>query len=167
VNIKAGVRAARSYVACEMDADCSHPPWILPRLKYVTAVAQLVISSHYVLGRSTIGWSWKRRLLSRGATLFARLLLGVGIQDKAAGFRCFHDDAPACLVLDSVSAQGDVFQIEMVLRMRRCGYDVMELPIHFLDRKVVDSKMDRKIAVEAMVLIPRLLGRLPQLRAMH
>lgn len=144
---------------CEMDADFSHAPWDLPRLVYASEKAQLVIGSRYVKGGCTVGWGFRRRMLSRGANLYARMMLSSGIRDNTAGFRCFHVDALKQLDLEAVHAQGYAFQIEMAFRMRRKGFEVREVPIHFIDRRVGQSKMDGAIAKEALVLVPRLRGR--------
>ena len=158
----AGFRFAmeRGYErVCEMDADFSHAPWDLPRLVHASTGADLVIGSRYVPGGCTVGWDFKRRLLSRGANLYARLILGTGIRDNTAGFRCFHTEALRKLDLAAVSAQGYAFQIEMAFRTVRAGCRVHEIPIHFVDRRVGKSKMDGKVAREALLLVPRLRGR--------
>ncbi len=163
----AGFRFAieRAYErVCEMDADFSHAPWDLPRLVFASADAPLVIGSRYVPGGCTVGWELKRRLLSRGANLYTRTVLGSGIKDNTAGFRCFHTAALAKLDLSAVHAQGYAFQIEMAFRMVRAGFRVKEVPIHFVDRRVGKSKMDGKIAREALLLVPRLRGRVPKRR---
>lgn len=164
----AGFRFAieRGYErVCEMDADFSHAPWDLPRLVFASADAPLVIGSRYVRGGCTVGWELKRRLLSRGANLYTRTVLGSGIKDNTAGFRCFHTAALAKLDLSAVHAQGYAFQIEMAFRMVRAGFRVKEVPIHFVDRRVGKSKMDGKIAREALLLVPRLRSRVPKVRA--
>jgi dolichol-phosphate mannosyltransferase len=150
---------------CEMDADFSHAPWDLPRLVHASEHAELVIGSRYVKGGCTVGWGFRRRMLSRGANLYARLMLGSGIRDNTAGFRCFHVDALRQLDLDAVHAQGYAFQIEMAFRMKRAGFRVHEAPIHFIDRRVGQSKMDGAIAREALILVPKLRGRVPRKQA--
>jgi len=158
----AGFRFAldRGYErVCEMDADFSHAPWDLPRLVHASADAGLVIGSRYVQGGCTVGWDFKRRLLSRGANLYTRLVLASGIRDNTAGFRCFHADALRQLDLAAVSAQGYAFQFEMAFRVVRAGRRVREIPIHFVDRRVGKSKMDGKVAREALLLVPKLRGR--------
>lgn len=163
----AGFRFAieRGYQrVCEMDADFSHAPWDLPRLVFAADDADLVIGSRYVKGGCTVGWDFKRRLLSRGANLYTRLVLGSGVRDNTAGFRCFHTEALARLDLSAISAQGYAFQIEMAFRMVRAGFRVREIPIHFVDRRVGKSKMDSKIAREALLLVPKLRGRVPRHR---
>jgi dolichol-phosphate mannosyltransferase len=150
---------------CEMDADFSHPPWDLPRLVYASAAAELVIGSRYVKGGNTVGWDFRRRLLSRGANIYTRLLLASGIRDNTAGFRCYHTAALRQLDLHAVAAQGYAFQIEMAYRMVRAGFRVLEIPIHFVDREVGRSKMSGKIAREALLLVPCLRSKVrPKLR---
>lgn len=164
----AGFRYAMQHAyerVCEMDADFSHAPWDLPRLVYASADAHLVIGSRYVRGGCTVGWGFRRRMLSRGANLYARLMLGSGIRDNTAGFRCFHVDALRELDLEAVNAQGYAFQIEMAFRMKRAGFRVHEAPIHFIDRRVGQSKMDGAIAREALILVPKLRGRVPRKQA--
>lgn len=160
------IAAERGYErVCEMDADFSHAPWDLPRLVFGSGDAELVIGSRYVRGGCTIGWDWKRRMLSRGANLYTRTVLGSGIRDNTAGFRVFHVDALKRLDLGAVAAQGYAFQIEMAYRMVRAGHRVRELPIHFVDRFVGKSKMDGRIAREALWLVPKLRARVPKSRA--
>ncbi|HEX6811499.1 MAG TPA: polyprenol monophosphomannose synthase [Planctomycetota bacterium] len=164
----AGFRFAfeRGYErVCEMDADFSHAPWDLPRLVNASADADLVIGSRYVRGGCTIGWDFKRRLLSRGANVYTRIVLGTGIRDNTAGFRCFRTTALQQIDLAAVAAQGYAFQIEMAFRIVRAGLRVREIPIHFVDRAVGKSKMDGKIAREALLLVPRLRGRVKKLRS--
>jgi dolichol-phosphate mannosyltransferase len=141
---------------CEMDADFSHAPWDLPRLVMASKDAELVIGSRYVEGGCTVGWDFKRRMLSRGANLYTRILLSSGIRDNTAGFRCFHVSALQQLDLTGVRAQGYAFQIEMAFRMVRAGFRVREVPIHFVDRFAGKSKMSGKIAREALMLVPTL-----------
>jgi dolichol-phosphate mannosyltransferase len=163
----AGFRFAieRGYQrVCEMDADFSHAPWDLPRLVFASEHPHLVIGSRYVAGGNTVGWELKRRLLSRGANLYTRTVLGSGIRDNTAGFRCFHVAALSKLELGAVHAQGYAFQIEMAFRMVRAGFQVLEIPIHFVDRRVGKSKMDGKIAREALLLVPKLRGRVKKQR---
>lgn len=149
---------------CEMDCDFSHAPWDLPRLVFASHDAELVIGSRYVKGGCTVGWDFKRRLLSRGANLYTRMLLSSGIRDNTAGFRCFHASALQQLDLAAVAAQGYAFQIEMAFRMVRKGFRVKEIPIHFVDREVGKSKMSGKVAREAILLVPKLRFRVPAAR---
>ena len=154
---------ARGYERVfEMDADFSHPPWDLPRLAMASLRADLVIGSRYVAGGSTVGWDFKRRLLSRSANLYARTILGTRVRDMTAGFRCYDVAVLSRLDLGKVAAQGYAFQIEMVFRMARIRARIVEVPIHFVDRRVGQSKMDGGVAKEALLLIPRLRFRVPR-----
>lgn len=143
----------------QMDCDFSHAPWDLPRLAVASSSADLVIGSRYVPGGSTIGWDLRRRLLSRGANLYARCVLGLPVRDATAGFRCFQAEKLFRLDLDEVRAEGYAFQIEMAYRFHRAGFSILEIPIHFRDRRVGNSKMDARVACEAALLVPALRWR--------
>lgn len=140
----------------EMDCDFSHAPWDLPRLAAACERADLAVGSRYVRGGSTEGWSAGRRLLSRGANLYTRSLLTRRIHDWTAGFRCYRAELLERLDLDEVAASGYSFQIEMTWRALRAGAQVVEIPIRFVERGRGKSKMDRRIALEAVGLVPKL-----------
>jgi len=155
----AGFRLAheRGYeFVFEMDADFSHPPWDLPRLAAAGLDADLAIGSRYVPGGSTVGWDLLRRLLSRGGNLYARTILGSRVRDMTAGFRCYRVAKLMQVDLASVASQGYGFQIEMTYRMQRLAAKIVEIPIHFVDRRLGASKMDGKIAREAILMVPKL-----------
>ncbi len=140
----------------EMDADLSHDPADLPRLFAASHDADLVIGSRYVRGGSTEGWTLPRRMLSRGANLYARLFLGGRVRDWTGGYRCFDVAALKNIDFAGIAAQGYAFQVEMAWRFVRAGFRVAEVPIRFIDRAVGTSKMDGRIAREALWLVPRL-----------
>jgi dolichol-phosphate mannosyltransferase len=140
----------------EMDADLSHDPADLPRLLQASLDADLVIGSRYVRGGSTEGWTFRRRLLSRGANLYARLFLGGRVRDWTGGYRCFDVAALRTIDFGGIAAQGYAFQVEMAWRFVKAGLRVTEVPIRFIDRAVGTSKMDGGIAREALLLVPRL-----------
>jgi dolichol-phosphate mannosyltransferase len=97
-----------------------------------------------------------RKLISRGGSLYARTILGIGVRDLTGGFKCFRRHVLEALDLDSVSAQGYGFQIEMTYRAVKHGFRVEELPIVFVDRRVGQSKMSKKIFLEALTLVWKL-----------
>ena len=154
-------------ILCEIDADFSHDPKDLPALvAAVTAGADLAIGSRYVPGGGVVDWPWYRRALSKFGNLYAGMMLGTPIKDMTAGYRAFRADALKALQPDSCNAAGYGFQIEMAWRAKLAGLRVEEVPITFRDRQLGESKMDGKIAVEAMALVTkwgmgRLFGRLP------
>jgi dolichol-phosphate mannosyltransferase len=147
----------------EMDADLSHPPEAVPRLLAAAAGADLVLGSRYVAGGGVAGWPAHRRLISRGGSLYARTILGVGIRDLTGGFKCFRRRVLEGIDLTSVHGQGYVFQIELTYRTLRMGGRVAEVPITFEDRTAGASKMTTAIVAEAIWKVPAL--RLRALRA--
>lgn len=141
----------------EMDCDFSHDPEDLPRLIAATENADLALGSRYVQGGGTRNWGLGRRAVSRFGSLYARVLLGVGIRDLTGGFKCFRRQTLEAIELDALSAHGYAFQIETTYRALRAGFRVVEVPIVFTDREAGRSKMSRGIVLEA-------IGRVPALR---
>jgi dolichol-phosphate mannosyltransferase len=144
-------------LVAEIDCDFSHDPGDLPRLVAATAEADLVLGSRYVDGGSVVNWNVVRRLLSRGASIYARALLGVPVRDMTSGFKCFRREVLEQLDLDSIDSRGMVpFQIETTYRAVRRGFRVVEVPITFVDRVAGGSKMDGSIVLEAVWKVPAL-----------
>ncbi|HVE87731.1 MAG TPA: polyprenol monophosphomannose synthase [Myxococcales bacterium] len=135
----------------EMDADFSHDPRYLPRLlDEAERGADLVIGSRYVEGGGTVNWGIGRQVISRGGSLYARTILGVGVRDLTAGFKCFRRRVLESIDLGAVTSSGYGFQIELTYRTLQKGFQVSEVPIVFEDRRVGHSKMSRKIFLEAL-----------------
>lgn len=152
---------ARDYdLICEMDADFSHDPHVLPCLADAAAGADLVLGSRYVPGGKTTNWSLPRRLLSRSGSIYARTILGVGYQDLTGGFKCFRRHVLESIDLDSINSTGYAFQIEMTYRAHRAGFHVIEIPITFHERRAGCSKMNSSIVAEAFIRV--WLMRLPR-----
>ena len=151
----------------EMDADFSHPPGCLPRMLQLAQQHDLVVGSRWVAGGGTRHWSRRRQLLSRLGSLYARVALGVGVRDLTAGFKCFRRAVLEAVDLSRVGAAGYAFQIEMTYRTLALGFDVVEMPIVFVERDQGRSKMSRHILLEALVQVPRLravVARAPTMR---
>jgi dolichol-phosphate mannosyltransferase len=142
----------------QMDADWSHDPAVLPALVRPIADgdADLVIGSRYVAGGGVVDWGIGRRLISRGGSLFARIVLGLGPHDLTGGFKAWRATTLQAIPFAGVHAGGYVFQIEMTFRASRRGARVREVPITFRDRRVGQSKMSRRIVVEALVVVVQL-----------
>jgi len=141
----------------EMDADFSHDPRYLPGLlDAAEAGADLVLGSRYVTGGGTVNWGVGRQVISRGGSLYARTILGVGVHDLTGGFKCFHRRVLEAIELDQVKSTGYAFQIELTYRTLKKGFTVRELPIVFEDRRVGQSKMSRKIFLEALTMVWKL-----------
>lgn len=143
----------------EMDSDFSHDPADLPRLIAATDEADLVLGSRYVPGGGVTDWGFGRRLVSRGGSLYAKLLLGVPVNDLTGGFKCFRRAVLEGLDLSGVGTDGYGFQIEMTYRTLKAGFRVKEVPILFRDRRVGASKMSARIAMEAFWKVPALRFR--------
>jgi dolichol-phosphate mannosyltransferase len=142
---------ARGYgLVLEMDADFSHDPRHLPALLSAARGADLVLGSRYVPGGGTVNWGFGRRIVSRGGSLYARTILGVGVRDLTGGFKCFRREVLEAIDLATVQCSGYAFQIELTYRALRRGFRVVEVPIVFADRRVGRSKMSRRIVLEAM-----------------
>ena len=141
----------------EMDADFSHDPKYLPSLlDEAMAGTDLVLGSRYVEGGGTVNWGPGRRAISKGGSLYARSILGVGIQDLTGGFKCFRRAVLEAIDLNAVKSSGYAFQIELTYRALKAGFKIKELPIVFEDRRVGQSKMSRKIFVEALTMVWKL-----------
>lgn len=148
----------------QMDADWSHDPAVLPSIvaDVVADRADLVIGSRYTDGGGVVDWGLGRRLISRGGSLFARTVLGLGPHDLTGGFKAWRAATLRAIPFGGVHAGGYVFQIEMTYRASRAGARVRELPITFRDRRVGQSKMSRRIVAEALFVVIGL--RLTELR---
>lgn len=139
----------------EMDCDFSHDPRDVPRL--IAACengADLALGSRWVAGGGTVNWGLLRRLISRGGSLYARLVLGVSVRDLTGGFKCFRRVVLETIDRDAIAARGYGFQIEGTYRALRAGFGVVEIPITFVDRRVGESKMSGAIVLEAMRQVP-------------
>lgn len=142
----------RGYdVIVEMDADGSHRAEDLPRLIAAVRDADLVIGSRWVPGGSVVNWPLARQALSRGASVYTRLALGLPVRDSTAGFRAYSADILKQLPLDEVASAGYCFQIDMAWRVERAGGRTVEVPITFVEREHGRSKMSRSIVAEALV----------------
>jgi dolichol-phosphate mannosyltransferase len=134
----------------EMDADFSHNPDDLPRLLAAVGDCDVAIGSRWVPGGGTQNWSLLRTLISRGGSLYAKLVLGVPMNDLTSGFKCFRVDVLRSFNLDAIHSNGYAFQVELNYLCHKLGYCVAEVPILFVDRRVGQSKMSGMIVVEAM-----------------
>lgn len=154
-----------AQLIAQMDADLSHAPEDLERLVAATVSADLVLGSRYVAGGDTHGWPRHRRVISRLGGRYARLVLGVPIQDLTGGFKVYRRAALEALDIDHIESDGYVFQIETTYKTLLDGFRVVEVPIRFVDRVAGKSKLSRRIVFEAAVVVWKLkflkvIGRL-------
>jgi len=140
----------------QMDADFSHRPADLARLLAATETADVAIGSRNVPGGRAENWSLLRHAISKGGSLYARLVLGLPIKDCTSGFKCFRREALEAIDLDRVVSNGYGFQVEMNYLCYRQGLRLAEVPIVFPDRAVGVSKMSGDIVREAALRVWRL-----------
>ena len=148
---------ARDYDAVfEMDADFSHSPDSLGEFLRELENADLVLGSRYLHGVTVVNWPLSRLILSYGANVYSRFVTGVPVKDLTGGFKCFRRTVLEALDLDRVRSDGYGFQIEVNFKAWRKGFRIREIPILFVDRRVGESKMSRRIVFEAAWMVWRL-----------
>lgn len=138
----------------ELDADGSHPPEVLPQM--ISAIVDRpdgvggVIGSRWVPGGGVVNWPASRQLISRGGSLYARLMLGISVKDVTAGYRVYPVAVLDELGLEDLDSKGYCFQIDMTRRIAAKGLQLVEVPIQFRERELGESKMSTGIVIEAM-----------------
>jgi dolichol-phosphate mannosyltransferase len=141
----------------QMDADWSHSPDYLPELMAsIERGADLVIGSRYASGGGVRDWGILRRIVSRGGSVFARIVLRLSPNDLTGGFKAWRRAALEAIDWERVHSGGYVFQIETTYLASRAGATVAEVPIVFKDREVGTSKMSKSIIIEALVVVLQL-----------
>ena len=144
----------RGYdVIVEMDADGSHAPEQLPRLLAALDDADVVLGSRWIRGGAVENWPLRREVLSRGATLYTQMALGVSLHDATGGYRAYRREVLEQIDVDAVGSQGYCFQIDLAWRAVRAGFRVVEVPITFAERERGQSKMSGDIIREALTSV--------------
>jgi dolichol-phosphate mannosyltransferase len=141
----------------EMDTDLSHDPAHLPA--FFAALgdgADVVVGSRNIPGGGIEGWGPGRHFLSKGGSLYSRLILGVDVHDLTSGYKAYTRHALERIDLGSMRSNGYSFQIETTYRALRAGLKVAEVPIVFVDRRAGESKMNRRIFAEAVGIVWKL-----------
>lgn len=143
---------------CEMDADFSHNPKDLGRLRQaaVDQNADVVVGSRYVSGVNVVNWPMGRVLMSFFASKYVRFITRIPIHDTTAGFVCYRRRVLETMDLDKIKFKGYAFQIEMKFTAYKYGFKVIEVPIVFVNRVLGTSKMNSGIFSEAMFGVIRL-----------
>jgi dolichol-phosphate mannosyltransferase len=143
-------------VVVTMDVDFSHDPAVVPTMiATLAAGADAVVGSRYVEGGGTENWPLHRRLLSRWGNRYTAFVLGLRVRDCTSGFRAYRAEALRAIDPPSTGAEGYAFLTELVRRLVRRGYSVVEVPIVFRDREHGTSKMSGRIIAESMLLVTR------------
>jgi dolichol-phosphate mannosyltransferase len=137
----------------EMDCDFSHNPEDLVRLYNACAVqgADVAIGSRYIKGVNVVNWPMGRVLMSYGASMYVRFILGLPVADTTAGFKCYKAKVLSTIDLQAVKFMGYAFQIEMKYTAWKLGFKIIEVPIIFTDRTEGTSKMSSRIFKEAFL----------------
>ena len=137
----------------EMDADFSHNPSDLPNLYDAckNKGADVAVGSRYVKGGGVKNWPSDRIALSKGASVYTRLILWMPVEDPTAGFVCYKREVLETINLDEIHFVGYAFQIEMKFAAWKLGFKIIEVPIQFEDRKYGDSKMSKGIVKEGIL----------------
>jgi dolichol-phosphate mannosyltransferase len=136
----------------EMDADFSHNPEDLPRLREACLNgADVAIGSRYIKGVNVVNWPMGRVLMSYFASVYVRIITGIAIQDATAGFKCYRKEVLQTIQLNKIKFVGYAFQIEMKFTAIKHGFNVVEIPIIFTDRTEGTSKMSPRIFREAFL----------------
>jgi dolichol-phosphate mannosyltransferase len=136
-----------------MDADGSHQPEDLPKLLAALGQADLVVGSRWIPGGKIVNWPKNREVLSRGANIYIRLMLGIKVRDATGGYRAYRASTLSKIDLDQVVSQGYCFQVDLTLRTLSEGLKVTEVPITFVEREHGASKMSNAIVREAFVSV--------------
>ena len=141
----------------EMDADFSHNPNDLERL-YTTCTngADVAVGSRYVKGGAVANWPANRILLSKGASVYTRIITWMPVKDPTAGFVCYKKEVLEAINLDGIEFVGYAFQIEMKFAAWKLGFKIVEVPITFIDRELGASKMNKGIIKEGVLGVLKL-----------
>ena len=150
--------AAPVDVIGQMDADLSHDPAQLPRLIAATEQADVVIGSRYVPGGAVVNWPRRRRMLSRFANMYIRVVTRLNARDCTSGYRCWRRDVLASLPLDRFRSDGYSFLVEMLHVAASQGWRTAEVPITFVERRVGQSKLSAGVLMESMLTPWRLVA---------
>ncbi len=137
----------------EMDADLSHHPAYLPDMIAHMTRYDVVIGSRYVKGGGVKGWGFGRKMISKGGSLYARLILGLPIQDLTGGFNLWKRKVLEKIDMNGIQSEGYAFQIELKYKAFKAGFTLVEHPIIFKDRRAGNSKMSKRIVAEAMLRV--------------
>jgi dolichol-phosphate mannosyltransferase len=140
----------------EMDADFSHDPNEIKNFLFAIREYDLVLGSRYIHGVRVLNWPMRRLLLSFFASVYTRLITGMHVRDATGGFKCFRRKVLESIDLNRIKSNGYSFQIEMTFRAYAKGFKIKEIPIVFVDRVKGNSKMSKKIVIEAVTMVWKL-----------
>lgn len=141
-----------SDVIFEMDADFSHDPGVIPEFIEDLRNHDVVFGSRYVDNGGIENWAAHRKAVSRGANIFAGMLLNLGVKDITTGYRAYTREVLKAIDLSEIKSNGYAFQLEMLSKINEKGFKIREVPITFTDRKVGKSKLSKRDAINFFIL---------------
>jgi dolichol-phosphate mannosyltransferase len=156
-----GIRSALNRpvdVICQMDSDLSHDPRQLRDLIAASENADVVIGSRYIPGGAIVNWPLQRRLLSRFANSYIRLVTRMSARDCTSGYRCWRREALASIPLDQTGSEGYSFLVEMIFAASVAGLRFAEVPITFVERRLGVSKLSNAVLIESAITPWRLIA---------
>ncbi len=156
-----GIRSVLDHrvdVICQMDSDLSHDPRHLRDLIAASEHADVVIGSRYVPGGAVVNWPLRRRLLSRFANTYIRLVTRLSPRDCTSGYRCWRREALASVPLDQSGSEGYSFLVEMLFAASAAGLKFAEVPITFVERRQGESKLSQAVLLESAITPWRLIA---------
>lgn len=139
-----------------MDADFSHNPLYIPNIIKLIKNNDVVIGSRYITNGGTLKWSLHRKITSKGANIFAQIMLGLKSNDCTSGFRCYKSEVLRSINLDNIFSNGYSFLVEMIYKCQRKRFKIGESPIIFVDRNEGKSKISRKEIIKAFYTVMKL-----------
>ena len=145
-------------VICQMDSDLSHDPRQLRDLIAASERADVVIGSRYIPGGAVVNWPLRRRLLSRFANIYIRLVTRLSPRDCTSGYRCWRREALATVPLDQFGSEGYSFLVEMLFAAAAAGLRFAEVPITFVERRQGESKLTPSVLFESAITPWRLIA---------
>jgi dolichol-phosphate mannosyltransferase len=151
-------RPAQADVICQMDADLSHDPRHLPALIAATDGADIVIGSRYVPGGGVVNWPKRRRMLSRFANTYIRVVTRLRARDCTSGYRCWRREALASIRLAEFTSEGYSFLVEMLYAAAAARLRFAEVPITFVERRLGESKLSKAVLLESAITPWRLVA---------
>ena len=140
----------------QMDGDLSHNPRYLTAFINNLAKYDVVIGSRNIEDGRVLGWSFFRNLISKGGSIYSKIILSCPINDLTGGFNGWRSEVLKSIPLDKIISKGYCFQIEMKYRAYKNNANIIEFPIIFENRKFGKSKMNKKIFFEALINIIKL-----------
>ena len=140
----------------QMDADFSHNPVVIPKFMEEIKEYDCVIGSRYISGINVVNWPLRRLILSYFAAQYVKVITGMPIKDPTGGFKCIKSSVLKEINLDKIMSDGYSFQIEINYRIWLKKFKMKEIPIVFIDRRVGQSKLSKKIVKEAIFMVWKL-----------